>query len=71
MQCFLQEVRKALNQNDDKVVLREIWDWENASSIWEEKEKMKEWTENQLKKVFKIRAARAPWRSILQKSEHR
>lgn len=67
----LQEVRKALNPNDDKVVLREIWDWENASSIWEEKEKMKEWTENQLKKVFRIRNDRAPWRSVLQKSEHR
>eukprot|EP01018_Ginkgo_biloba_P035904 Gb_13776 [translate_table: standard] len=62
----LPEVRKALKQNNNKIPWKEIWDWENASSIWEEREKMEEWTEHRVKQVIKIKALRTYWKSIIQ-----
>ncbi|GLJ48742.1 hypothetical protein SUGI_1027890 [Cryptomeria japonica] len=56
----IKDVRNSTKENHEKVALREVWDWENASSVWSEKEKMKEWTEDRLKQAKKINVARAP-----------
>eukprot|EP00850_Spirogloea_muscicola_P009857 SM000056S17975 [mRNA] locus=s56:465693:473728:+ [translate_table: standard] len=43
---------------------KDVWDWEKASSAWEEKEKMEQWASQRLERSDKLRAMRAAWTPI-------
>eukprot|EP00850_Spirogloea_muscicola_P000827 SM000003S11072 [mRNA] locus=s3:693500:701554:+ [translate_table: standard] len=40
---------------------KDVWDWEKASSAWEEKEKMEQWASQRLERSDELRAMRAAW----------
>ncbi|CAI5530696.1 unnamed protein product [Closterium sp. Naga37s-1] len=44
-----------------EVVWKDVWDWEKASSGWQEREKMEEWATARRERAEEIRALRAKW----------
>ncbi|CAI5497438.1 unnamed protein product [Closterium sp. Naga37s-1] len=44
-----------------EVVWKDVWDWEKASSGWQEREKMEEWAVARRERAEEIRALRAKW----------
>lgn len=61
----LQIKRKILRSMDIRTVWRDVWDWENASSVWEEREKMVEWTAKHMKTTAEMKALQTAWRRKL------
>lgn len=45
-----------------------MWDWEKASSAWEERERMEEWTAEREKRAEEIKSMKAKWQNTLSKT---
>lgn len=56
-----QVVRRKEHSTVGRTTWKDVWDWENASSVWEEREKMVEWTEKHLKRAAEIKALKSTW----------
>ncbi|CAI5470652.1 unnamed protein product [Closterium sp. Yama58-4] len=60
----LSEVRRregGRRKGGREVVWKDVWDWEKASSGWQEREKMEEWAAARRERAEEIRALRAKW----------
>lgn len=64
----MQEIRKQYRQRDRKILWRDVWDWEKASSAWEERERMEEWTAERDKRAEEIKSMKAEWQKTLSKT---
>ncbi|KAG0624468.1 hypothetical protein M758_3G250300 [Ceratodon purpureus] len=62
------EIRKQYRQRDKKVLWRDVWDWEKASSAWEERERMEEWTAERAKRAEGIKTMKTEWQKTLAKT---
>lgn len=64
----LPEIRKHYRRHDKKVLWRDVWDWEKASSAWEERERMQEWTADRAKRAEEIKTMKEQLQKALAKT---
>jgi penicillin-binding protein 1A len=61
----IQEMQKDYRPRDNEVPWRDVWDWERANMVWEEREKMEEWTARHSKRAEEIRTMKSLWQKML------
>lgn len=68
----LPEVRQGRVEKGDKgrfrgrvqrLIWKDVWDWEKASSAWEEREKMEDWAVARKRTLQELRRMRSLWRN--------
>lgn len=63
----MQIAREKHNDTDGRTVWKDVWDWNKANSVWDERESMVEWTEKHMKTAAKVDVFKKFWSEEINK----